>query len=349
MDASHRGGDPGFVRVEGPRRLVFPDYAGNKHFNTLGNLLLDPRAGLLFVDFERGSLVQMTGHASIDWDSPEIAGFPGARRLVRFELDEAVVLEDALPLRWGSSGEGVRDLRVVAKLRESDDVTSFVLESRDDGPLPGFSAGQHLPIEFNLPSLAAPAARTYSLSGDPARSQYRISVKREDRGLVSRHLHDHVEAGQIVSSRVPRGEFVLHLEHPRPVVLVSAGVGLTPLVSMLHALAARNEPRPVWFVHGARDGRHHPLSEEVRRLTDAAPHLHQHIAYSRPREQDRLGHDYDAVGRIDGQALEDLLPDLDADFYLCGPVPFMASLQQGLEDRGVAPESIHSESFGPSA
>ncbi len=349
MDASHRGGDPGFVRVEGPRSLIFPDYAGNKHFNTLGNLLLDPRAGLLFVDFERGSLVQLTGHARIDWDSPEIAGFPGARRLVRFELDEAVVLEDALPLRWGPSGEGVRDLRVAAKVRESDDVTSFVLESRDGGPMPGFSAGQHLPVEFKLPGVAAPAARTYSLSGDPAASHYRISVKREDRGQVSRHLHDRVEVGQIVSSRAPRGEFVLHLEHPRPVVLVSAGVGLTPLVSMLHDLAARNDARPVWFVHGARDGRHHPLSEEVQRLTDAGPHLHRHTAYSRPRAQDRPGRDFDAVGRIDGQALAEQLPDLDADFYLCGPVSFMASLQQDLEDRGVSPESIHTESFGPSA
>jgi predicted pyridoxine 5'-phosphate oxidase superfamily flavin-nucleotide-binding protein len=124
MDASHRGGDPGFVHVESDTHLVIPDYAGNNHYNTIGNLIMDPRAGLLFVDFERGSLLQLTGRTSIDWDSQAVSRFPGARRLVNFELEQAVELQAALPLRWGAASEFVRRLRLVDKIRESDDVAS---------------------------------------------------------------------------------------------------------------------------------------------------------------------------------------------------------------------------------
>ncbi len=346
MDASHRGGAPGFVRVEDERHLVFPDYAGNNHFNTLGNLLLDPRAGLLFVDFESGGLLQLTGRTEIDWDSPALAAFPGARRLVRFEVDEVIRLDEALPLRWSSAAGSVRSLRVVEKRRESDDVTSFVLEARDGGPLVDFEAGQHLPIELEVPGAGAPVRRTYSLSGAPGAPHYRISVKREPRGVASRQLHDHVEEGAILEARAPAGDFVL-AHSQRPVVLVSAGVGATPLVSMLHALVERGERRPVWFVHGARDGRHHPLADEVRGLAARSDAVRTHVAYSRPRPEDRLGADYDAPGRVDAGGLAALLPDLDADYYLCGPLGFMAAVQDGLEARGVAPERIHSESFGP--
>ncbi|MHC4410841.1 MAG: pyridoxamine 5'-phosphate oxidase family protein, partial [Planctomycetota bacterium] len=139
MDASHRGGEPGFIRVEGDRIPVIPDYAGNNHYNTVGNLVLDPRAGLSFVDFETGGLLQLTGTIEIDWDSPRMADFPGARRLLRFTLDEAIELERALPLRWDAEADSVRTLRLVEKRRESEDVTSFVFHARDGGPLADFS------------------------------------------------------------------------------------------------------------------------------------------------------------------------------------------------------------------
>lgn len=346
MDASHRGGAPGFVRVQGGRGLVFPDYAGNNHFNTIGNLLLDPRVGLLFVDFETGDLLQLTGRAEIDWDSPEIERFPGARRLVRVEIEEVVELRGALPLRWDSPREAVRELRVVGKERESEDVTSFRFQSRDGSPLPGFVAGQYLPLEFEVPDQTAPVVRTYSLSNAPGSSQYRISVKRHPMGVASRHLHDRVEAGDIVSARTPGGEFVLDPSSARPVVLVSAGVGLTPLVSMLHALATGDE-HPVWFVHGARDGDHHPLLEEVRQLVESRPALRLHVAYSKPLADDAAGRDYQSEGRIDGALLEELVPGLAAEFYVCGPTGFMAAVQEQLEARGVSSARIHSESFGP--
>jgi ferredoxin-NADP reductase len=131
------------------------------------------------------------------------------------------------------------------------------------------------------------------------------------------------------------------------VVLVSAGVGLTPMLGMLHALAAARDPRSVWFVHGARDGAHHPLADEVDRLVAALPEGHRHVAYSRPRAVDRDSRRNDSEGRIDGARIATLIPQLDAEFYLCGPVAFMARIQHDLEQRGVPPGRIHHESFGP--
>lgn len=345
MDASHRGGDPGFVRVDGDARLVFADYAGNNHFNTIGNLVLDPRAGLCFVDFSTGSLLQLTGRTTIDWDSDAVARFPGARRLVIFDVEEVVELPAALPLRWDAGAEPVRSLRLIEKVRESDEVTSFVFEARDGGSLPDFEAGQHLPIELEVPRAGAPVRRTYSLSGAPGAGRYRISVKREPQGTASRHLHDRVEPGAIISAHRPAGDFVLGCSEC-PVVLVSAGIGMTPLVSMLHALAAEESERPVWFVHGARDGRHHPLAREVRETAAKRAGIQVHVAYSRPRPEDT---GYDSVGRVDGTLLARLVPEKKAHYYLCGPLAFMATIQSDLERRGVRPGHIHTESFGPLA
>ncbi len=233
MDASHRGGDPGFVRVESETRISFPDYAGNNHFNTIGNLMLDPRVGLLFVDFSTGGMLQLTGRAEITWEGPTVERLPGARRLVQIEIEEIVELPAALPLRWSDAGSGVRSLRLIEKTAESEEITSFVFASRDDGPLTDFEAGQHLPLELEVPGHDVDVRRTYSLSNAPGSDHYRISVRREPLGLVSRHLHDGVEVGAIVSARAPAGDFVLGCPNC-PVALISAGVDLTPMLSMLY-------------------------------------------------------------------------------------------------------------------
>lgn len=346
MDASHRGGDRGFVRVASEMRLEFPDYAGNNHFNTIGNLVLDPRAGFLFMDFETGSLLQLTGRATIDWDSEAVARIPGARRLVTFDIEEIVELPAAVALRWDADAESVRSLRLIEKIRESEDVTSFVFEARDAGPLSSFEAGQHLPIELEVPGLEVPVRRTYSLSGAPGHDRYRISVKREPRGLASRHLHDRVEPGAILDARRPAGDFMMSC-NKCPVALVSAGIGVTPMVSMLHALAAEGGERPVWFVHGVRDGGHHPLAREVRDLAARRTGIRVHVAYSRPRSGDQTGIDYDSEGRVDGALLGSLIEDVGAHYFLCGPTRFMADLQTDLERRDIPAEHIHTESFGP--
>ncbi len=346
MDASHRGGERGFIRVVDEAHLVFPDYAGNNHFNTIGNLVLEPRVGLLFVDFETGSLLQLTGRATIDWDSDAVARIPGARRLVNIDIEAIVELPAAVPLRWDADAEAVRSLRLIEKTRESEDVTSFVFEARDAGPLPTFESGQHLPLELDAPDFTEPVRRTYSLSGAPSTKRYRITVKRDPQGLASRYLHDHVETGAILDSRKPAGAFILSCSKC-PVALVSAGVGMTPMVSMLHTLAAENSDRPVWFVHVARDGGHHPLAHEVRKLAARRPNILVHVAYSRPRPEDRAGIDYDRKGRVDGTLLASLIDDAETHYFLCGPTRFMAGLQTDLERQGIASGCIHTESFGP--
>ncbi len=346
MDASHRGGERGFVSVASETRVVFPDYAGNNHYNTIGNLVLDARAGLLFIDFETGSLLQLAGRATIDWDSEAVQRIPGARRLVIFDIEEVVELPSAIPLRWDSDAESVRSLRLIEKITESDGVASFVFEARDGGPLPQFKAGQHLPIELGAPGLGESVRRSYSLSCAPDSLTYRISVKREPKGIASRYLHDHVEPGAILDARKPAGNFVLP-DDGRPVVLVSAGIGVTPMVSMLHALAGEGGARPTWFVHGARDGGHHPLQREIRELAKRRPGIEVHVAYSLPRPEDEIGIDYDTEGRVDGAPLTALTGGRDAHYMLCGPAGFMAGVQSELEDRGIPAERIHAESFGP--
>lgn len=345
MDASHRGGNPGFVSTLSDNRLVFPDYAGNNHYNTIGNLTLDPRVGLLFVDFETGGLLQLTGRVAIEWDGPAIERYPGARRLVYIDVEEVRELPRALPLRFSEAGSGVRSLRVVEKVKESEEITSFVFVSRDDGSLEPFQAGQHLPIELDVPSQRDSVRRTYSLSGAPNMTSYRISVKREPKGLVSRHLHDAVEVGSIVGARAPAGNFVLGCTNC-PVALISAGVGLTPMLSMLHHLTREGAGRPIWWIHGARDRAHHALAEEIAELATGNANLRTLVVYSRPGPGDELGVHYDVQGRVTADLISDFVDAPDAHYYMCGPTRFMADVQDGLEARGIAPERINSESFG---
>jgi len=345
MDVSHRGGDTGFVRVKDQRTLVFPDYAGNNHFNTIGNLVLDPRVGLLFVDFTQGHLLQLTGRARIDWNSPDVNEVPDAHRLVEITIEDVVALHNAVPIRWASKGVAARSLRVKRKTRESVDVMSVLLEAPDGGDLPEFEAGQHLPIQVTITGQEQRLDRTYSLSAAPNRKVWRLTVKREDKGRVSRYLHDVLKEGDVLNAHPPGGNFVLQ-PGDRPVVLLSTGVGLTPMTSMLGVLARPDERRTVWFVHGARDGAHHPLASEVRQASLGNPRVHTHVVYSRPRPGDLSGRDYDHIGRIDIGLLAAILPTLDADFYLCGPVSFMAAIQDRLVARGVPAGQIHRETFG---
>ena len=346
MDASHRGGEPGFVHFIDDSTLVWPDFAGNNHYNTIGNLVMDPRVGLLFLDFEGGHLLQITGQATIEWGD-DLAGQPAsAGRRVVVAIDEIVVIRDALRLRWASTGNSVRSMRVFEKRRESNDVTSFLLAARDGGNLPDFEPGQHLTVEMPIAGSARRAGRTYSLSAAPGNALYRISVKRDPHGLVSRVLHDALEPGDFLDAQLPAGDFVLR-DGSRPVVLISAGVGLTPMVSMLGALAGEPARREAWFIYGARNSDHHPLAAEVRDLVNGDPRLHLAVAYSNPAEGDVLGRDYDHHGRVQGGWLDTVLPTFDADYYLCGPPPFMAQVRADLETRGVNAGQIYYETFGP--
>ncbi|MEZ4353274.1 MAG: pyridoxamine 5'-phosphate oxidase family protein [Myxococcota bacterium] len=352
MDASHRGGPPGFVDVLDEGRLRFPDYAGNDYFNSLGNLALDDRAGLLFVDFERGRLLQLTGRARVDWRSPDPDRFPGARRLVDFRVEEVVEPVDRVALRWVPGEDVERTMQVLRRERESEDVVSFHLAPVDEGEGPppslAWRAGQHLPLGVELGGAGGVAWRSYSISNAPGASSLRISVKREARGLVSRRLHDAIREGDRVRVRPPAGDFVLDAEtatSARPLCLVGAGIGITPLAAMLHAAADAGGLRSLVLVHGVRDGARHPLARELRHRIAALPQARLHVRYSAPRREDAPGRDYDSVGRIDVALLERLVPGLDACFRLCGPAGFLADLESGLLARGVPLDAIAYERF----
>ncbi len=383
-DVSHRGGKPGFVRIDDDKTLTFPDFSGNYHFNTMGNILLNPRAGLLFIDFEKGDLLYLTCRAEIIWDSEECRAFAGAERLVRFSLDEGILVEGAMPIRWnfldyspsldqtGSWDEvktKINELErgniycnyTVTKVEiESEVITSFYLEPEDGSGVACHNAGQFLPIEIQPPGATEPIRRTYTISNAPNSTYYRLSIKKEPAaqadlppGVASNYFHDHVVAGSTIRAMAPRGKFTLDESSTRPVVLLSGGVGVTPMISMLEQLADNSGgcgcTRQVWFIHGAINSEYHAFDRYVRTLATDYSCLNVHVRYSQPSDDDVEGKNFDSTGRVDIGLIKSLLPFDDYEFYMCGPPAFLESLYEGLKDLNVADNRIHYEFFGPGA
>jgi ferredoxin-NADP reductase/MOSC domain-containing protein YiiM/predicted pyridoxine 5'-phosphate oxidase superfamily flavin-nucleotide-binding protein len=600
-DVSHRGGKPGFVLVAHETLLLIPDYAGNCMFSTLGNIAINPKCGLLFIDFDSGDTLQLTGEAESLWEPAHTGRFPGAKRVLAFTIEEALQIERALPMIWefqgyspvldkfdtadtggeaaaeqpsmalksvnvslpkdivhnGKSvrtgifkepvegrvmlhrlnleGDGQADLwghggafravyvysfenyaywarelgredfavgqfgenftvegmleddirvgdifrvggavvevsqprvpcyklaikmgiegfqnqflasgrmgfyfRVLeegevgagdtielvkrdpkamtvrqvnellyfdktnlkgtaealdipalshgwkgsfqerlakatapAETRdryrkfvvdriepESETITSFYLVPEDGAPLPPFLPGQFLTFELKIPGQARPVLRTYSLSDSPNPDYYRVSIKREpapaDRldlapGLSSNYFHDQVALGTKIPVGAPRGKFHLDPDSERAVVLLSGGVGLTPMISMMNTIVQSGAPRPLWFVHGARNGREHAMAAHVRRMAEDHDNVHAHIRYSQGAPGEVAGRHCDSEGRVDIALLKQVLPFDDYDFYLCGPTPFMRSLYCGLLSLDVSEQRIHYEFFGPAS
>jgi ferredoxin-NADP reductase/MOSC domain-containing protein YiiM len=240
---------------------------------------------------------------------------------------------------------GFRPLRVSRKARESSDVISLVLEPADARPMAAALPGQFIVLRLKPAPDAPPLTRSYSLSGEPSAKHYRVSVKREAHGAASVYVDDAVQVGAVIDASAARGGFTLR-PGDRPVALVSAGIGVTPVLAMLHALAAEPSKREIWWLYGARNGREHPFAEETRSLLKALARCHSHICYSSPAAEDRPNVDFDAPGRLNMQALQQLSLPRDADFYICGPSTFMKDLTVGLAAWGVAPDRIHTEIFG---
>jgi ferredoxin-NADP reductase/MOSC domain-containing protein YiiM/predicted pyridoxine 5'-phosphate oxidase superfamily flavin-nucleotide-binding protein len=601
VDVSHRGGKPGFALVAHETLLLLPDYSGNCMFNTLGNIAINPKCGLLFIDFDTGDTLQLTGEAETLWEPAHTRRFPGAKRVLAFTVEESLQIERALPFTWdfqdyspvfdkleaagtgedaveqlppmklksvnvsmpkdivhngkavttgifkepvqgrvmlrrlnldgdgqadlwghggafrvvyvysfenyaywarelgrddftvGQFGEnftvegmledhihvgdnfrlgsalvevsqprvpcyklaikmgiegfqnrfmasgrmgfyfrvleegevgagdtlelvrrdagamtvravndllyfdkenltgtakalaipalahgwkgsfedrlvkaaapartrgGYRTFVVDRKEPESEAITSFYLVPEDGAALPPFLPGQFLTFELSIPGQPKPVLRTYSLSDRPNSDTYRVSIKWEpapaDRpdltpGLSSSYFHDQIEVGAKLRIGAPRGKFHLEPEGERPVVLLSGGVGLTPMVSMMNTIVQSGTQRPVWFIHGARNGREHAMGAHVRRVAEANENVHAHIRYSQPEAEDIEGRDYDSQGRIDIALLKRLLPFDDHEFYLCGATPFMRSLYCGLLSLDVSEGRIHYEFFGPAS
>ncbi len=240
---------------------------------------------------------------------------------------------------------GFRPLKITDKRRESMNVTSLMLEPSDARELVAAMPGQFIVLRLK-PSPEAPALlRSYSLSGEPSKQRWRLSIKREPNGAAGAYVEDRLKVGDVIDASAPRGAFTLE-QGDGPVVLMSAGIGLTPVLAMLHALAAAGSRRDVWWIHGARNNAEHALAAEVQGLLKLLPRGHSHILYSAPDPRDRLAVDFDAAGRLDLHVLQTLGAPREADFYLCGPAGFMSSLTADLGGWGVSAERVHSENFG---
>jgi ferredoxin-NADP reductase/MOSC domain-containing protein YiiM len=240
---------------------------------------------------------------------------------------------------------GFRQMRVASIHKESDNVTSLVLAPVDGQPLPVFQAGQFVVLRLHLDPDKPPVLRSYSLSDLPAADHIRISVKSELNGIGSSFLCNLAREGDLLDVSAPRGSFTLRPSQS-PVVLLSAGVGATPVMSMLHSLAAERSQREIWWIYGARNRVEHPFAEESRSLLKQLSRGRGYIVYSRPGAIDRVGLDFDAHGHIDTALLERIGVPQGGDFYLCGPTSFLQDMRDGLRKWGVLAENVHTEIFG---
>ncbi|KAE9625963.1 FAD-binding oxidoreductase [Parasedimentitalea maritima] len=375
VDVSHRGGKAGFVKVDG-NTLTIPDYSGNNFFNTIGNFLVNPKAGLIFPDFETGDLLMLTGTVELLWeDHPEVIAFKGAERGWRFTLDHGLRLSDALPFRsqfgewspnslmaddWATSDARAkaeeqrntwRTLRVAKIEDESSVIRSFYLEAIDGQPLLSYEAGQFLTIRVR-PDGTGSQIRTYTLSSAPADPAYRISVKREPGGIVSNHLHDNLIVGDTIEIKAPKGAFYIDALEKRPAVLLAGGVGITPMMAMTrHVLnegVRKRYLRPLTVFHAAQTTDQRTFAQEFRAAEAESNGKIRYVSViGHPTEAEVAGEDFDASGRIDVDTLRAYLVLDDYDFFLCGPSSFMQAMYDLLRNLGVADARIFAESFGP--
>jgi len=381
-DVSHRGGRPGFIRIDNDSTLTIPDYLGNNHFNTFGNFSENAKAGLLFLDFESGHLLTLTGRVEILWDSPDTEHFEGAERLWKFYVDQGRWIENGLPLRWTMDEYSPNTLltgtwveaenKRQAEMRreewlpyvvenivdESSVIKSFHLQPEGHA-LPSFKPGQFVTVK--LPINGREAIRTYTVSSAPADTTLRISVKREvsldgggPDGLFSNFVHGQLVIGDTIYAKAPSGAFTFDASEQRPAVLLAGGVGITPMISMArHALIEgmrTRSARPTTLVCAASNGEQRAFFKELEGIEQQSHGVIRSFwALSDVDEDMDLGRDYHHHGRISAELLQAVLPLDDYDFYLCGPGPFMQSMYDLLRALGVNDARVFSEEFGPAS
>ena len=384
VDVSHRGGPKGFVRVVDEQTLMFPDFPGNRQLKTVGNLISTKQFGMWFGDFEGGNVLQATGTAEYLWcDTPEgraqrdtllhraaseeTASFPDSFNWTVFRVTKMIQRTNALTVRW-TQKQTLRDLTVTRIEKESASIRSIYLTDKHN-TLKAPAPGQYLPIYVEPPSHAftrgknaEPLDRTYSISGfDPDRNTYRLSVKLQRHGEVSTWMHNEVKPGTVISSGQPQGGFVLDIGNAvKTVVLLSGGVGITPLLPMLKAAVGGRRVRVVW-VHSATSAAELPRTlhaEAVQLLTthqqNGDPNgTHQLTNYSREKQGEvspGVGPEIVETGRLTVERLQTYLERVgvekeSAAVYVCGPGGFMATVKEALQEF----PCVNTEAFGPSA
>lgn len=247
---------------------------------------------------------------------------------------------------------GWREFVVRSKQPESDIITSFVLEPADGKPVANFEPGQYISVAVQVPRLGLQQIRQYSLSDAPNGRSYRISVKREggsdpaSAGYVSTLLHDNVQVGDTIKVAAPYGNFYIDVNATTPIVLISGGVGLTPMVSMLKR-ALQTPEREIVFVHGARNSAVHAMKDRLRQTVQQYPNFKAFVFYSEPLPGDQQGRDFDFAGLVNIDLINDAIMLPDADYYICGPIPFMRMQHDALLAKGIKEAHVHYEVFGP--
>jgi ferredoxin-NADP reductase/predicted pyridoxine 5'-phosphate oxidase superfamily flavin-nucleotide-binding protein len=381
-DVSHRGGQAGFVRVDNKHTLTIPDYLGNNHFNTFGNFVENSKAGLLFIDFESGHILTLTGTVEIIWNSSETKYFEGAERLWKFHIDHGRWIHNSLPLRWkldefspnslltGTWDEADKMTQAQAHkdqwlpyeiariVEESSLIKSFYLKAKDHQALK-FLPGQFLTIKTSIKGKEL--IRNYSLSSAPADSLYRISVKREQAlnstlpdGIFSSHIHQQLKVGDTLYAKAPRGSFTFDENSQRPAVLLAGGVGITPMISMarhaLNELIRTRSGESLTFIGAAKDHQQRAFFDELSDLEKASSgQIRAFWSLSNTDPSLKPGKDFHNKGRISAELLQAILPLDDYDFYLCGPSGFMQSSYDLLRRLGVRDSRIQAEEFGPAS
>lgn len=260
---------------------------------------------------------------------------------------EAEMYEEAASQTGG--WKDFRNFVLMKKEKESDVITSFYLKPEDGGKLSSFLPGQYVTVQLKIEGETYTHHRQYSLSASPESDYYRISVKREEGGVVSNYLHERVEEGDVLPLSAPAGDFVLNMDSELPIVLISGGVGITPMMSMLHTAVEQLKDRNVYFIHGALNRNVHAMKEEVLQVAKEHSVVKVYTCYSEPTEKDKEMKGYDKEGFIDLASLQSIVPSKEAEFYFCGPVPFMKHIYAALTEWGVSEENIHFEFFGPAA
>lgn len=375
-DGSSRGGKPGFVRIDDDDRLTIPDFNGNTFFNTLGNILLNGRAGLTFVDFSTGDMMQMTGRADVVLNSPDVELFQGAERFWTFKVERLVRRKGVLAIRWASREQGRspyaemtgdweqvaernrakelaskwRPFRIEHAIDETESIRSLYLRPTDGAGMIAHKAGQHLPIRVTLPGDETTTIRSYTISAAPSDGMYRISVKRD--GKVSQFLHSLAEGAEIEAC-APAGSFWIDPVAARSTVLLGAGVGITPMIAMLrdivHEGVRKQAVRKTWLFYSAHSKSDQAFNDELNELVAASGgNIRLYRLLSDTTGAERRNH-FDAVGRIDADLLRRTLPFDGYDFYLCGPPAFMHDIYSGLRSLNIADGNIFAETFGPSS